>query len=130
MKFAITILMLLISNLAYAASSDEGLSKVEDDVAIVKVRVENLHEPASAPLVLSVSLLCKDRRTHKTAEKPKPRSIYVLSTVCYVGETELIAHLLTLNYSLSEVNKKGLSECSNDQQKPYDLSLMCERWQP
>jgi hypothetical protein len=133
MKTSLSTLFLIIGLSAAADSGGHGIYNFKDaDIGEVQVRVTDIGETID---VMSVTVLCYDKRTKANAVKPAPEHPPELADVpiCLYRPRENAydprTKILTIHYSLSAF-RPGQATCNTHVKTLFDLRKWCAPWQP
>lgn len=126
-KFFLRILILLalpvqardlIANETYTAG----------ELAVVKVKVKDLGEPVYEPLVLTITVLCKDNRLSKTSAVPRWLTVKD-DSICAWGGQRFDAAKNQIVFRASKAEMViGDAPCTAQNPRSLDLKKICAPW--
>lgn len=83
------------------------------------------------PYLMTISLLCYDKRTKPNVVSPSEEVIIRNKPLCDFGRYEFDDHdkIVTLRYSTTE-SHAGPAQCNAHWSQPFYLKQLCAKWQP
>ena len=126
------ILLAMFAYTAYAKSYPVVISKVVQDHSLAEVRIigTNVGEPVLQPIVLKVSVLCRDNRANPKGTRPA--WINLLSKfekTCEWGRHDYDPNTRKLTLVYSKINLNDLkAPCEPMPEQTFDLAEICKAW--
>lgn len=131
MKFLIALIS-TVSILAQAQTRSVVQEHPVDDSKLgrLTIKVEDVGEPVQQPLLMSVTVECKDLRAKPNAAKPKREDLIRNRSICHLGEYayDKKTKIMTVHFSTWTPSDKADSQCEQDWKQEFNLAELCEAW--
>jgi hypothetical protein len=132
-----TILILTMSVFGLLSHAEGGLGRgtfdfSDNEVALIRVEAKDINETSD---VLTIRILCLDKRSQKNAITPKWETVEGFNElpICLnrprSNDYDSVNKMMTVHFSLSTPQNDGQQKCVIHQKVEIDLRAFCDAWQ-